>query len=498
MRALILTMVLGAALLLPVAAQDVAPAPTEQAETAAADTPAAPHVLTLDEAKRIALSDNPSLQAAEERVRQARARVQQARAAFFPQVEAIATASETWMPERDLDALRRQTYQSALAKLGQFSATADTPAETAVGFFGSRLGALYARSQVDDSTETYTAGLRAVWTVFDGFAREFSYAAAKFNAREFEAAHQEARRLLLDAVANAFYAVQLAREDILIAEADRSFNARQLKEAQARRRVGTGSLSDELNFEVRVNAARARLVTATHNHETALIGLAALLGVPEAELGESTEVAPLESEVEADLQLPDVEPLIQAALDGRPDVHQSRYGLRRAQAAANARRGAFYPAVTLSASREAVLADSTDFEEEDFATTLGMVVSVDLFAGGRNCAGYKEAKAARSEAERNLQYREIAAVSEVRRAVEGLRAAQEALRIQRANAVYVEKNRDLVEKGYAVGQESLVRLNEAQRDLIQAESSLALARVSLFAAWHALRTATAETLAAFD
>ncbi len=40
---------------------------------------------------------------------------------------------------------------------------------------------------------------------------------------------------------------------MIISRADKAFNERLLKEAQARRRMGAGSLSDELNFEIRVN-----------------------------------------------------------------------------------------------------------------------------------------------------------------------------------------------------------------------------------------------------
>jgi outer membrane protein TolC len=56
----------------------------------------------------------------------------------------------------------------------------------------------------------------------------------------------------------------------------------------------------------------------------------------------------------------------------------------------------------------------------------------------------------------------------------------------------------LVEKEYDAGQASLTRLNEAQRDLTAAQSRLALARVTLRRAWHALRTATAESLASYE
>jgi outer membrane protein TolC len=56
----------------------------------------------------------------------------------------------------------------------------------------------------------------------------------------------------------------------------------------------------------------------------------------------------------------------------------------------------------------------------------------------------------------------------------------------------VQKNRDLVEKEYKAGVGSLVRLNEAQRDLTAAQVRLAAAQVALRQAWYDLWSATGQ------
>ena len=489
---------LAACITTQVSAQPAAEKPL--VTTASVDPPGAPtlpKVLDLETAKGLALADNPGLRAIEARVNQAQARVRQARAAYFPTIAASASASKTWLAENDVRAMRKAAYQGGVRQVGSLGAGATTPAATTLWWTAARVGGFYARSRVDDTSEQYGASFAASWTLFDGFARRFTYAAAKHGAQEGEAAYDEARRILLDAVATAFYSVQLARENIVIADADQAFNLRQLKEAEARRRVGTGSLSDVLNFEVRVNAAKTALITATREHETALIGLAALLGLPDAAMPEDLDVEPLPSETPVDLDLPETEPLIETALAQRPDVRQLQKGIQRAHATAGAARGAYFPSVGLFASRDALL-DDTQFGDEDFSTTVGATVSYTLFAGGRNRALVSEARQAEKEALRLLDDLEISVASEVRRALEELKAAQGAFVIQRENASLVQRNRDLVEKGYAVGQESLVRLNEAQRDLTQAQGNLALARVSLRQAWHNLETATGATLAPFS
>ncbi|MBI4556993.1 MAG: TolC family protein [Candidatus Hydrogenedentes bacterium] len=460
-----------------------------------------PEQLDLATAQRIALEQNPSLQAVEARVQQAEARVHQARAAYFPRVDASVSGSKTWISETVYTNARNAAFGGALGGLQSIFYRLGDP--NASSFIVPQLlitgyQALEARNAVDDSLDNYRASFVATWLIFDGFGRNFSNRVARYGARETEAAYQEAKRLLLSGVATSFYGAQLAREDLEIAKADEAFNQRQLTEAKARRRVGTGSLSDELNFEVRVNAARAALIRAEQNYNVALIGLGELLGQPEQLKPETIQLAALTPESPDALERPEPQALTQSALEHRPEMAQSRYALQRTGASVGLRRAEFFPKVTASASKDATRTTDLEFREDDFATTVGVGVSYNLFAGGLNRARLTESKAARTEAERNLKAAEDRVIADVQQAVEDLKAAQDELKLQTENAGYVQRNRELVEKEYAAGQGSLVRLNQAQRDLVEAQGRLALARVSLRLAWYNLRSATGETVSEGD
>lgn len=503
----------------------------------AAEAAALPGVLDLRAAQDIAMSQNPSLQAAEARVQQAKARIWQARSAYFPQLNLSASASKTWLSPRDYDAARDAAVQPFVDQIyaqtqSGFAASSAADVQTYASIFASawqgtpllnvlmrrpqtfsRLGqgiaqslypAAQARRSVDDSIQEYRVGLTLSYLLFNGFERKFINAQARFGMKETEAALAEAKRLLLDAVAQTYYAAQLARENVKIAEADKEFNLRLLKEAQARRRVGAGSLSDELNFEVARNAAQAALIRARRQFQVARIGLAELLALPDDIDPAGIELAELEVESPEVLERPDPAALAGYAKDNRPELLLDEYTIQRAEAGVGAERAAFYPVVSAFVSQDAVRSNSarTDptasndlkFREDDFSTTAGINITYELFAGGRNIAELNEAKAFVREAERNAHQTELTVVADVRQAVEELQAAQELLLLERSNAQLVQRNRDLVERGYSEGAESLVRLNEAQRDLIQARASLASARVSLFQAWHDVRTATGESI----
>ena len=421
-------------------------------------------VLDLDMAQHIALADNPTLAAALERVRQARQRVLQAGAAYWPSLDANASAMHVRLSD--------SSYQASLASARLFDPQAG----------------------VADQEDYYNAGVTAGWVLFNGFERKFLNAAARYGEQESVAACDEARRLMLSWVAISYHNAQLARENIIIAKSDEAFFQRQLDEARARRRMGTGSLSDELNFKIRINNAKAALIEKKKLYDVTMFGLAALLGIPEAVFPLRVELAELEDVTETELALPDPQSMIEYALAHRPDIRQGDYFVKKAGAGVGAARAGFFPSVVLSANLEGDRSGDADFRQEDFGNSVGVSLFYNLFAGGLNRAKLSEARAMETEAVKNLENLIIKVVSEVRQSVVRLRSAQDQLSLQRANALLARQNRDLVEKEYAVGQGSLVRLNEAQRDLTTAESRLAQALVALRQARHNLDTDTGYIL----
>jgi outer membrane protein TolC len=352
-------------------------------------------------------------------------------------------------------------------------------------------------ASVDNPEDYYQAGLVASWTVFDGFRREFNNALARYGEEASQAALVESRRLLLSSVADSYYIAQLARENIAIADADEAFNQRQLEEAQIRYRVGTGTLSDMLNFEVQVNAARSARNDFRRGYETALVGLAALMGLPDAYLPPGLDLASLAKETEKDMAPPDPETHIDYALLNRSDIQQSESILKQSEANVGIARSLFYPTMQLAGSIDGERANSGRFEGDDFGNTIGLYLTYRLYSGGERRARLAEAKYQEREAEENLRSTSIGVSADVREAVATVRSAQYELELQLKNAALVMENRDLVEKEYQAGQASLVRLNEAQRNLTQAQGRLALARVGLRQSLKNLDVSTGRILLAF-
>ena len=428
---------------------------------------AAISILDLGTAVEIALAGNPGLEAAAARVRQAKAQVDQARATYWPRLDANASGARVELSEN--------THQQSLA-----AARLLNPAAT-----------------IDDPQEYYNADLTASWTLFDGFERKFFNASARYGERSSAEALNDVRRLLISAVAFSYFSAQLARENIAIAEADEEFNQRQLADAEARHRVGTGSLSDVLNFQVRKNQAKTTRINQEYQHEIALYGLAALLGLPESRLPGHVQLARLSAETASAISTPPVEDLIADAMDLRPDIQQTQWSIKQTEAQVKIAQSDYYPTIVLAGSLDGERTEDLGFGQDDFGNRVQVGLSYNLFAGGFTRAKVREARQRQVELKKRLEELILSVTSDIRSAVALVVTAQTQVALQLENVDLVQRTRDLVEKEYNAGQGSLVRLNEAQKDLTTVQSNLVLALVALRQAWVELETRTGNILVTY-
>ena len=423
--------------------------------------------LDLDTAVAIALSGNPGLMAAVSRVNQAKAQVNQARSTYWPSLDANASAARM--------ELSTNTYEENLAMARYFDPSAS----------------------IDNPDDYYNADLTASWILFNGFERKFSNLAARYGEKNSTAALKDAQRLLISSVAQSYFSAQLALENIAIAKADEAFNQRQLNDAKARQRVGTGSLSDVLNFQVRGNQAKTKRINEEYQYKIRLFGLAALMGLSDARLPDHVELARLAPETANELSTPLVDQLITNAMDRRPDIRQVQWGIKQTEAQIKVAQAGYYPSVVVSGSVEGERSGDIHFGQDDFGNRVALGLSYNLFSGGYTKAKVSETRHQKVELEKNLEELILSTASDIRSSAALVATAQTQVTLQRENVDLVQRTRDLVEKEYNAGQGSLVRLNEAQKDLTTAQGNLAQALVALRQAWIELETRTGSILATY-
>ncbi|MDA9762079.1 TolC family protein, partial [Desulfobacterales bacterium] len=417
-------------------------------------------ILDLKTAQRFAMADNPSIQATEVRIQQAKERISQARAAYWPRLDATASASRVWMPDNE--------YQDNL-----YSARIFDPGAT-----------------IDDPQDYYQAGLTTTWLLFDGFERRYRNRQALNAKDQTISASDDARRLLLSSVSLSFLSAKLAQENIDIASTEEAFFLDLLEDAKNKRHIGTGSLSDELNFQIQTNAAIADRIQAQGAYRTALHSLAALLGLADASLPPHVELEPLEEASPEEMQVPDTEQMIAYALEHRPEILQGQLEIQNASLEKKIANSNYAPTINLTASVKGEREEDTRFEGDDFGSTIGLNMTFNLFSGGLYRAQSREAMQKEIEARKLLEAQKINITTEIRTTSTNVITFQTQLRLQQSITRLSQENRDLVEKEYKAGQASLVRLNESQRELTSAQNRTALALVALRQSWWALMSET--------
>jgi len=442
-------------------------------------------VLTLDQARAIAVHGNPDVHAARARLQVALARVAEARSRYLP------TVAMTMNSTRTITTPASRNLASGLrpAPLVPLSTTTSNLAVTSlVNALSAPLFGLDVGGDTN-SISQHSIALSVSWTIFDGFIREAQILAAKHLHLATADAMLDVQRLIISAVDVAYYQVQLAQEQIRIARADEEFSQDQYEETIKLRGAGRATSADVDNFRVRVLAAKANVIAANGLRDSGRVLLAELMGIPQAGLPADLSLPPLLPEADEELELPKADEWVARALKHRPDLLRLDRLVKSERQNVRAARGAFFPTLNASGSWGFDRSSNLRLTEDDQSAALGFELRWELYTGGRRQARLLAAQAVRAQVVAERNRRRLSVKSEVQRAIFDLRDAQEQIRLQRENLEVARETRRIIQAGYLAGKQTLTRLNEAQRDFVTADADLALARIRLRRAWSDLRTA---------
>ena len=446
-------------------------------------------LLTLDSARAIAVRDNPDVAVTTARLFAARARVSEAQARYRPTLSLKHSSVRTLQTPPS-----RPQLASAIESVRQLPTSSADPLDSVAPIIRPLLRPLFSTAQLQSNSNAFSdhsTALTFSWTMFDSFVRQAQVLSARHLHDAAGHGLRDVKRLILQAVDTAYYQVQLAEEQIRIAKADELFSQEQYDETRKLQDASRASQADVDNFRVRVLAAQANLAASVGLRDTGRVVLAELLGVAGAALPSDLALSPLAVEAPDEMAVPDAAPWLARAMASRPDLRQLHDVARSEHENARVAKGLFGPAVALSASWGFDRTDNVHYGSEDQSSGVGVEVHWDLYTGGGRRARLSLAQGLYSEAAARLQRTRLAVAAQVRKAVVELADAQQQIRLQRENVEIARENRRLIRAAYLAGKETLTRLNQTQRDYIEADVQLALARIRLRQAWTDLRAAAA-------
>lgn len=410
--------------------------------------------LTLREAQRIALEQNPSIRQGAARIRAAEAKLRQAYSAWWPTI----TASGG-LYRREAD--RQIDFKN------------------------------YERLQAD-LTESDVA-LEANWLLFNGFARRAETLAAGYGVEQTRQLQMNTRRLVAEAVATAYLQSQLAMEMMEIARKDREFNRSLEENSRSRYEAGAAARSELLNFSMKALQAESDYITAQKDYQVACTVLAELMGVEDSALP-----APVQLEVSraASVQeIPDLGQSLAYALAHRQDLLATKAGTAAANSLKNAAKGAWMPAIAATAGFS--YQKQSGFEPEipphnleQYNSHVGLTARWDIFTGGRRSGAFQEKKAEALAMQAEQEKVKLDITSSIKQATLAAETALQVRKRQEKALDMTTRIRNDIEELYRSGAATLTRLNEAQRDLVRASGQAAASRIRLELALEKLRSET--------
>ena len=422
----------------------------------AAPASALPSQLSLRQAKDIALRDNPDLLVTQARIQAAAARLREARAGYLPSVSLTADAT------RQLDYARQNR-----------------------------------RDAHRDAMSSFSAGIEATYTLFEGFATQLEVSAQRLALDIAQSNHADAQRQLLLAVATAYYTALLERQNVIIAVEDQKYNEQLQQNAEKKLRRGSGTRSDVLNFEIQAKMADANRILAEVNYDTAILALAELLSVPPESIPKDLALDSVQDYLKASPR-PSAEQLRQYAYENRPDLQALDATIRRCQDLADQQRADYYPTLSAFGAYGFSRDHSPAFRNVNDEAQIGLRLSWNIFSGGATQARVAQANADRMEAEASRTSLRQAIASDIATQLNIIAQARRLADLKNATMLVAQRARDLVQKEYENGRVTATRLNEAQTDLTSAKGAYIKAVINYWQYRQNLDSTTAHILNAAD
>lgn len=303
----------------------------------------------------------------------------------------------------------------------------------------------------------------------------FTYQASRAQSSQAEAELVSAEQDYLIRVAETYFGVLRAGEQLAVARAEEAAYARQLEQAKQRFNVGLIAITDVNETQAAYDVARVNLIVAESDLMVARARLHTLTGKQYAQLafpGDDLPVqapAPNSADTWAD-----------KARQGNAALIAARHAARSAQQSARAATSAHLPTVDFIARR--VESDSPasyipPVTNVDSTTdSIGLQANWPLFAGGAINARRKQAAYQSDAATENLRAAEINAVEGARTQYRIVEADVLRVTARRQGVVSAQSALDATTAGYEVGTRNVVDVLQSQQLAFGARRDYANAR----------------------
>jgi outer membrane protein len=403
--------------------------------------------LTINEAIRISLKQNPSVTEFKERTNVAKEQIGVSRGGLLPQVSFSGTAFYG-------NAFTTNSFQGPVATSlpgASSSAGATTP-----GGSGSPISIPFQRNEIT-TFEVYRFSANQL--LFDFGKTPSQVAASKANYKKIAEDYANTRQQVVLNVRNAYFSYLASRRAIKVAEENVRQNKELLKQAAAFYKEGLRSKVDVTFAESNLANAETELIRARNLAEVSRVDLMIALGLktwPFRDVEDVLEVSPKRLSLEE---------LKDQALKQRPELKRSLYQQQEDQANITGARANFLPSVQGFAAR-GFEGSRHDLQDQWW---IGAGVNVPIFEGLSNVHTLRQAKAQLRSAQANTESVTLTVIKEVESSYEDLKSAWEVIKSRTKAREAAAENLRLAWGRYRSGVGSIIEVTDAQVRFAQAD-----------------------------
>ncbi len=406
--------------------------------------------LTLKDSIQIARQTNLSIQTTQERVKSAEAQVRAAHAGLLPNVSLNSSYRYAGvLPKSVLEAGGAFGPPGAGGEMPPFSSVGDNNENIIELEFGAH--------------HNFQADVTLNQPIFAWGRYYKNYQSAKLN---LEAAHKELdaayNQLVLD-VSETFYRVLLSFEFVKVSEQTVELVEKQLKIAQNLFEAGASTNFDILRAEVLLANAKSNLIRAKNGERVAMAVYKNVLNI---DLSDSIKV---QGSLEQPILEFDLEPLIQQAMEKRPELHQLQFTEGAAKKQVDVAKTRNRPALSFFTNYQ--FDHNERLVEMNRIWNLGFALNVPIFDGLATRAAVKQAESGLKQTQLGKQQVTDAIELEVRSAYLNLLEAKTLIDVQRETVAQAQESVRIANLRYENGMITSVELTDAQLALSQAEAN---------------------------
>ncbi|PMZ93962.1 MULTISPECIES: TolC family outer membrane protein [unclassified Pseudomonas] len=287
---------------------------------------------------------------------------------------------------------------------------------------------------------------------------------------------------LLVRVMTSYTQALFAQDQIAISVASKQAYRQQFQQNQRLFDAGEGTRTDILEAQARYELADAEEIKARNEQDAALRELGALIGEPAVRV---EDLAPLR----LGFALPVVDPSgyeawQERALANNPQLSSSRQALEVARYEVERNRAGHLPKVTAFATSRRQESDSGNTYNQRYDTnTVGIEVSVPIFAGGGVLASTRQASRHLEQAEYELDGNTRSALIELRKQYNACQSGASQLRAYERALVAAEALVVSTRKSVQGGERVNLDVLNAEQQLATTRRDLAQARYDYLLAW---------------